>query len=78
MALDFAARHREDVPGVLEQSRAGQWFVENERMDAFDFVADVGASEVVPEVVGGRLRRANGPRDRSPLAVPDGAGEGEG
>jgi 2-phosphosulfolactate phosphatase len=52
MALDFAERHSEDLPGVLKQSRAGRWFVENERMDAFDFVADVAASEVVPEVVG--------------------------
>jgi 2-phosphosulfolactate phosphatase len=65
MALDFAERHREDVPGVLKQSRAGRWFVENERMDTFDFVADVGASELVPEVVGGRLRRA-GEREQDP------------
>ncbi len=77
MALDFAERHREDLAGVLEQSRAGRWFVENERMDAFDFVADVGASEVVPEVVGGRLRRAGEPRDEPPLRVSDGAREGE-
>jgi hypothetical protein len=28
-------------------------------MDAFDFVADTGASGLVPEVVGGKLRRAN-------------------
>jgi 2-phosphosulfolactate phosphatase len=77
MALDFAERHREDVPGVLEQSRAGRWFVENERMDAFEFVADVGASEVVPEVVGGRLRRAGEPEDEPPLRVSDGAREGE-
>jgi len=77
MALDFAARHRGDVSGVLEQSRAGRWFVENERMDAFDFVADVGASEVVPEVVGGRLRRAGGPEKEPPLRVSGEAREGE-
>lgn len=73
-ALDFAERHREDVPGVLEQSRAGRWFVENRRMDAFGFVADVGASEVVPEVVGGKLRRAGEPEDESSLGVADGPG----
>jgi 2-phosphosulfolactate phosphatase len=61
MALDFAESHREDLSGVLKQSRAGRWFVENERMGAFDFVADVGASEVVPEVVSGKLRRAGEP-----------------
>ena len=61
MALDFTERHREDISGVLKQSRAGRWFVDNDRMDAFDFVADVGASGLVPEVVGGELRRAGEP-----------------
>ncbi len=74
MALDFAERHGEDVAGALKQSRAGRWLVENGRMDAFDFVADVGASEVVPEVVGGRLRRANEPGDEPPLGISDGVG----
>jgi 2-phosphosulfolactate phosphatase len=78
MALDFAERHREDVPGVLKQSRAGRWFVENERMAAFDFVADVGASEVVPEVVGGRLRQAGGPENEPQLKVSGKAREGGG
>jgi len=59
LALDFAERHT-DVSGALKQSRAGRWFVENDRMDAFDFVADVGASDLVPEVVAGKLRPANG------------------
>jgi 2-phosphosulfolactate phosphatase len=58
LALDFAARH-EDVPDVLERSRAGRWFVENDRMDVFDFVADVGASGLIPEVVRGKLRPAD-------------------
>ena len=58
MALDFAARHAGEIFGVLKQSRAGRWFVENDRMETFDFVADVGASDLVPEVVGGRLRSA--------------------
>jgi hypothetical protein len=54
LAVDFARRHAGDVRGVLKESRAGRWFIENDRMDAFDFVADVGASDLVPEVVGGR------------------------
>ena len=58
LALDFAARHAEDLSGVLKQSRAGRWFVENDRMGTFDFVADLGASGLVPEVVEGKLRSA--------------------
>jgi 2-phosphosulfolactate phosphatase len=54
LALDFAARHK-DVSAVLKESRSGRWFVENDRMDAFDFVAEVGASELIPEVVDGKL-----------------------
>jgi 2-phosphosulfolactate phosphatase len=59
LALDFAQRHEEDFYETLQRSRAGRWFVENDKMDAFDFVADVDASGLVPEVVGGKLRRAN-------------------
>jgi 2-phosphosulfolactate phosphatase len=59
LALDFAERHEENMCETLKRSRAGRWFVENDRMDAFDFVANVGASGLVPEVVGGKLRRAN-------------------
>ena len=58
LALDFAERHEENVYETLKRSRAGRWFVENDRMDAFDFVADIDASDLVPEVVGGKLRRA--------------------
>ncbi len=54
LALDFMQRHGDDVHGALEESRAGRWFAENDRMDAFRFVADVGASDLVPEVVDGR------------------------
>jgi 2-phosphosulfolactate phosphatase len=60
LALDFAGRHKDDVSGVLEQNRAGRWFVENDRMEVFDFVADVGASDLVPEVVDGKLSPAGG------------------
>ena len=59
LALDFAGRHKDDVPAVLEWSRAGRWFVENDRMEAFDFVAGVGASGLIPEVVEGKLRPAD-------------------
>jgi 2-phosphosulfolactate phosphatase len=59
LALDFAERHEENVYETLKRSRAGRWFVDNDRMDAFDFVAHTGASGLVPEVVGGKLRRAN-------------------
>ncbi len=58
LALDFAARHMDDVPRALKQSRTGRWFFENDRVDAFDFVADVGASDLIPEVVEGELRPA--------------------
>ena len=54
LAVDFMQRHRDNVPGALKESRAGRWFAENDRMDAFRFVADVGASYLVPEVVDGR------------------------
>src|ERR671916_1121285 len=59
LALDFAERHEENVYETLKRGRAGRWFVENDRMDAFDFVADMGASGLVPEVAGGKLRRTN-------------------
>jgi 2-phosphosulfolactate phosphatase len=54
LARDFARRHEGNVREVLRESRAGRWFVDNDRMDAFDFVADVGASGLVPEVVDGK------------------------
>lgn len=55
MARDFAERHRKHPREVLGRSRAGRWFVENDRRDALEFVADAGASETVPEVRAGRL-----------------------
>jgi 2-phosphosulfolactate phosphatase len=58
LALDFLGRHADDVLAVLEQSRAGRWFVENDRMDALGFVSDVGVSDLVPEVTQGKLRPA--------------------
>jgi 2-phosphosulfolactate phosphatase len=75
LALDFAGRRTDDVSGVLKRSRAGRWFVENDRMDSFDFVADVGASELIPEVVGGKLHSAKAPDGgRSPTCHDAGWG----
>ena len=54
LAADFMRRHKDDIHGALEKSRAGRWFANNDRMDAFVFVADVGASGLVPEVVDGK------------------------
>jgi 2-phosphosulfolactate phosphatase len=71
LAHDFAEHHGKNLYETLKQGRAGRWFVENDRMDAFDFVADVGASGLVPEVVGGKLRRADEPENPTPLGVSD-------
>ena len=76
LALDFAERYAANVYEALRRGRAGRWFVDNDRMDTFDFVTDVGASELVPEVVGGKLRRANERESRTPLDVSD-ASQGE-
>jgi 2-phosphosulfolactate phosphatase len=59
MALDFMDRYRGRELEALRQSRAGRWFFEHDRVGAFEFVGEVGASDLVPEVVGGKLRRAN-------------------
>jgi 2-phosphosulfolactate phosphatase len=57
MALVFMEHHR-NVAETLQRGRMGRWFAEN-RMEAFEFVADVGASDLVPEVVDGRLGPAS-------------------
>jgi 2-phosphosulfolactate phosphatase len=71
MALDFMERYRGRELEALRESRAGRWFFEHDRVDAFEFVGEVGASDLVPEVVGGRLRRADEPEDSPPLKVSD-------
>lgn len=58
MALDFAGRYEGRELEALKRSRAGRWFFENDMIEEFEFVGDVGASELVPEVVEGRLRPA--------------------
>jgi len=78
LALDFAERHGEKVYEPLKRSRAGRWFVENDRMDVFDFVADVGASGLVPEVVEGKLQRADNRESPTPLGVSDASEGGKG
>ena len=55
-ALDFAERWDGREPEALKQSRAGRWLLENHLPETFEFAGDVGASELVPEVVDGRLR----------------------
>jgi 2-phosphosulfolactate phosphatase len=61
MALDFAARYEGREAEALKRSRAGRWFLENDWAEEFEFVGDVGASYLVPEVVEGRLRSAKPP-----------------
>jgi hypothetical protein len=45
--------------------------VEHDRVDAFDFVGGIGASDLTPEVAGGRLRCADEPKNSPPLKVSD-------
>jgi 2-phosphosulfolactate phosphatase len=55
VALDFIERYRGRELEALKQGKAGRWFFEHDRVDAFEFIGEVGASELVPEVVGGQL-----------------------
>lgn len=61
LARDFAERHEGRFYEAMKQGRAGRWFFENDAVETFDFVADFGASEVVPEVRDGRLWRVGEP-----------------
>jgi 2-phosphosulfolactate phosphatase len=56
MALDFAERYGGREDEALKNSRAGRWFFDNGEEEAFEFVADLGASETVAAVEEGRLR----------------------
>jgi len=58
MALDFAELYEGRESEALKKSRAGRWFFENDMVEEFEFVGDVGASDLVPEVVEGRLFEA--------------------
>jgi aminoglycoside phosphotransferase (APT) family kinase protein/phosphosulfolactate phosphohydrolase-like enzyme len=55
MALDFMQRYRGRELEALKQSRAGRWFFEHDRVDAFEFVGEIAASQLVPEVRAGQL-----------------------
>lgn len=55
LALQMSEKLNGDTAGALRESRAGRWFTRNEREDTLRFVADVGASELVPAVRDGRL-----------------------
>ena len=61
MALDFAERYEGRESEVLKECRAGRWLLENGLAETLEFAGDVGASELVPEVVEGQLRRAENP-----------------
>ena len=57
MALEFAGEYQDREVEALKHARAGRWFAENDRLEELEFVGDVGASDLVPEVVDGKLRR---------------------
>ena len=59
LALDFARRYEGREMEALKHSRAGRWFLENDMAEELEFVGDVGASELVPEVAEGQLRPAS-------------------
>lgn len=55
LAWDLADLYDGRIPDLLRKARAGRWFFENGQKEAFDFVADVGATDLVAEVMDGRL-----------------------
>jgi 2-phosphosulfolactate phosphatase len=55
IALDFMQRYRGREIEALKQSRAGRWFFEHDRVDAFEFVGELDASDLVPEVRASQL-----------------------
>lgn len=71
LALDFMERYRGRTLDALRQARAGRWFIDNDRVDAMKFVAEVGASALVPEVKNGRLRRVDDWQRDEALEVSD-------
>jgi 2-phosphosulfolactate phosphatase len=71
VALDFAERYGGKELKVLENSRAGRWFFENDMVEEFEFVGDVGACDLVPEVAEGRLRIVEDSWNGPPLEASD-------
>ncbi|MCA1717169.1 MAG: 2-phosphosulfolactate phosphatase [Actinobacteria bacterium] len=73
MALDFMEHYRGRELEALRQGRAGRWFFEHDKLDTFEFVGTIGASDLVPEVVGGMVSQSasqQGSTVRHP-AAPD-------
>jgi 2-phosphosulfolactate phosphatase len=66
VALDFAERWDGREFEALKHSRAGRWLLENNLADTFEFAGNVGASELVPEVVNGRLRAVEDEESSTP------------
>ncbi len=62
LALDLVGRGPDRLPEVLRGSRAGRWFVANQRAAILDYAADVGASGTVAEVRGSELVRVEAGR----------------
>jgi 2-phosphosulfolactate phosphatase len=60
LAHQLGENYRGRIPELVRVGRAGRWFVRNDRMDAFEFVTAVGASDLIGEVRGGRLVRVAG------------------
>jgi 2-phosphosulfolactate phosphatase len=62
MALDFAVRYEGREWEALKEGRAGRWFLENGEIKELEFVGDVGASELVPQVAEGKLHLVQDPQ----------------
>ena len=62
LALDFAERYGGREMAALKEGRAGRWFLENDMVEELEFVGDVGASGIVPQVVEGMLRVVEDPK----------------
>jgi 2-phosphosulfolactate phosphatase len=68
MALDFAQRWDGRESEALKHARAGRWLLENDLVETLEFAGDVGGSELVPEVVDGRLRAVEDEESSPPKA----------
>lgn len=60
LALETAERYSGREDELLRTSRAGRWFLEHGQEEKLDFVASIGASDVVAEMRDGQLVRAEG------------------
>lgn len=69
MALDFAERYGGRERETLKEGRAGRWFLENDEVEEFEFVGDVGASKTVARVLDGKLLRAEGREQSTKLTA---------